>query len=231
MTPAPAVAGARAEDAPMLDEQLLGRRLRQHRHPERLGLLGEEARELRHGQDHVAVVPHRRRRRDPVRGASRQHVHGLARHLAVRGDVGHREPSAEELAQRARIDDGPREQVRTGLLSLLEHGDRHLAELLLQLRMLLEQLSEPYRAREPAGTSSDDEDPDLDSLLGRIRRNGDRVDRGERWRELARPGHGRCSSTRRGGRGRARSAWARSGAGRPRPRSRRSRRSARSRPC
>src|SRR5206468_2944353 len=45
--PAPSVAGAHAEDAPAVDEQLLRRRLREDRRTEALGLLGEEPPELR----------------------------------------------------------------------------------------------------------------------------------------------------------------------------------------
>ena len=43
----------------------------------------------------------------------------------------------EELAQRARVDDRAREQVRARLPALLEHRDRHLAEPLRQLRRTL----------------------------------------------------------------------------------------------
>ena len=41
--------------------------------------------------------------------------------------------------------------MRPGLLALLEHRDRNVAEPLAHVRMLLEQLAEPDRAREPAG--------------------------------------------------------------------------------
>ena len=73
------VAGARADDPPVLDEQLRRGGLRQHGDAERLRLLAEEATELRDGEDHVPVVPHRRRRRDAERRAAREDVDGLAR--------------------------------------------------------------------------------------------------------------------------------------------------------
>ena len=63
------VAGAHADDAAVLDEEPLGARLGQDRRAEALGLLGEEAAELRDRDDPVAVVSHRRRRRDAPRAA------------------------------------------------------------------------------------------------------------------------------------------------------------------
>ena len=221
---APLVARARADDAAVLDEELRGRGLRQHGDAERLGLLAEEAAELGRGQDVVPVVPHRRGRRDPVRGTARHDVDRLAGHLPVGREVGHRQPVAEELAQRARADDGAGDEVRPRLLPLLEHRDRDLAEALAHLRVLLEELAEPDRAREPAGAAADDEHADVDPRLGRVGGHADRVDRAVRRREVGRPSH-------RDGRARARSAWGRSGAGRRRRRSRRSRRWARSGPC
>ena len=86
-----------------------------------------------------------------------QHVHGLARNLAVGREVRHREPPAEELAERRGLHDRAREEVRARLLPLLEHGDRDVAEPLPDVGMLLEQLAEPDRAREPAGPAADDE--------------------------------------------------------------------------
>ena len=87
LAPAPAIAGADADDAAVLDEQLRRGRLREDGDAERLRLLREEAAELGDRDDDVAVVPHRRRRRDADRRAPRQDVHGLARHLAVRREV------------------------------------------------------------------------------------------------------------------------------------------------
>ena len=60
----------------------------------------------------------------------------------------------------------PERRCDARLLALLEHRDRHVAEPLGDLRVLLEQLPEPDRAREPGGPGADDEDADLDPLVG-----------------------------------------------------------------
>ena len=52
--------------------------------------------------------------------------------------------------------------MRAGLLALLEHRDRHVAEPLGELRRVLEQLAEPDRAGEPGRPGADDQDADLD---------------------------------------------------------------------
>ena len=65
--------------------------------------------------------------------------------------------------------------MRTGLLALLEHGDGDVPELLLHLRVLLEELAEPDRAREAAGAAADDQDADVDALVDRIGRRGEGV--------------------------------------------------------
>ena len=108
--------------------------LGQDRRARLLGLLGEPAAELRERGDVVAVVLHRRRRRDPQRALR---ASGSRRascvDLAVERHVLDPLAAAEEPAQRARVDDGAGEQVRAGLLALLEHGDRHLAEPLARV--------------------------------------------------------------------------------------------------
>ena len=98
------------------DEQLLRVGLRQQRGAAGLGLLGEEAAELRDRDDPVAVVAHRRRRRDPERGALRQQVDRLAVDLAVARHVLHRQAAPEEATERARVDDRAGEEVRAGPL-------------------------------------------------------------------------------------------------------------------
>ena len=65
--------------------------------------------------------------------------------------------------------------MRAGLLALLEHRDRHVAEPLGELGRLLEELAEPDRAGEPGGPGADDQDPDLDPLVGRIGRRRDEL--------------------------------------------------------
>ena len=187
---AAAIAGAHADDAAVLDEELRRRRLGKNDRADRLGLLGEEAPELRQRDDEVPVVAHRRRRRDPQRRAARQDVDRLAGHLAVRREVRRLEPAAEELAQRRRVQHRAGQQMRARLLALLEHRDGNVAEPLADVRMLLEQLPEPDRAREPSRPRADDRDADLDPLVARIRRRADRVAGAERRSEVDRPGHG-----------------------------------------
>ena len=80
------VAAADADDAPVLDEQPVGRGLGQDERPARLGQLREIARHLGDRDDPVAVVAERRRRRDPERPLAREQVDALARHLAVGRD-------------------------------------------------------------------------------------------------------------------------------------------------
>ena len=72
------VAGADADDAAVVDEELLRRGLGEDHRPALLRLLREVAAELREGEDPVAVVPHRRRRRDAERIALREDVDRLA---------------------------------------------------------------------------------------------------------------------------------------------------------
>ena len=80
--------------------------------------------------------------------------------------------------------------MRARDLALLDDGDRHLAELLGQLRVVLEQLQEPDRTREPGLPAADDRDADLDPLVLRIGRRPDElVRRVDRRRVLARCGH------------------------------------------
>jgi len=141
------VARADANDAAVRDEQLLRGRLGQDHRPTFLGALAEPAAELREREDDVAVIAHRGRRRDPERRSTRQHVDGFAVHLAVARHVLDAVAVAKEPAERARIDDGARQQVRAGLLALLDDGNRHLTQLVCDLWMLLEQLAEPDRAR------------------------------------------------------------------------------------
>ena len=181
------VARADAVNAAVVDEQLLRVGLRQHRRAERLGLLRQEAAQLRDGDDPVAVVLHRRRRRDPhALVSAREQVDGLAVHLAVGRQVAHRQAVAEEAAERARVDDRAREEMRAGCLALLDDGDRYLAQALRRLRRLLQQLPEPDRAGEPGRPGADDQDTDLDPLRDRIGRRRDHLGRRERRRVVRR---------------------------------------------
>ena len=60
--------------------------------------------------------------------------------------------------------------MRAGLLALVDEGDRNLAEPLGRRRILLEQLTEADRAGETRGAATDDQDADVDPLVGRIGR-------------------------------------------------------------
>ena len=60
--------------------------------------------------------------------------------------------------------------MRAGHLALVEHRDRHLAELLGRGRVVRQELAEADRAGEPGGAAADEEDADVDALvLGRLR--------------------------------------------------------------
>ena len=90
----------------------------------------------------------------------------------------------------------PGKEVRAGLLPLLDERDRDVAEPLRHLRLLLEQLTEPDRAGEAAGAAADDQDADLDPLVGGIGRRADRLRARERRRIIRRPhAHPRRSFT------------------------------------
>ena len=93
--------------------------------------------------------------------------------------------------------------MRARLRALLHHRQRHLAEPLGDVGVLLEQLAEADRARETGRACTDDEHADLDAVVGRV---GGLADVGlgiERRREVGRTTHAaplraRRSSTRRG---------------------------------
>ena len=67
--------------------------------------------------------------------------------------------------------------MRAGLLALLDERERHVAEPLGDVGVLLEQLAEADRAREPGGPGADDQHADLDALVGRVGRLGDELAR------------------------------------------------------
>ena len=76
--------------------------------------------------------------------------------------------------------------MRAGLLALLHERDRHVAEPLGHVGMLLEQLAEPDRAGETGRAAADDQDADLDPLVHRIGRLADELARAERRRVVGR---------------------------------------------
>ena len=75
--------------------------------------------------------------------------------------------------------------MRAGDAALLDHRHRDLAERLHQLRVVLEQLQQPDRARQPGLAAADDRDADLDPLVRIVRRRADELRRRiDRRREL-----------------------------------------------
>ena len=190
------VAGADAPDDPVLDEQLVGDGLGEDVGAGLLSLVGEEAAQLRDRGDVVAVVPEvggRRLERD--RALLGQQIDGVLFDLLVDGPVA-RVEVGEELLHRRRDHVGAGEVVGAADLALLEHGDRDLAELLGQLRLVLEQLHDPVRAGEAGGAAADDHDPCLEALVLGIGRRADVVLRVERGRELSGCyGAGHCVET------------------------------------
>ena len=223
------------DDAAVLDEQLVRRCLGQHECAGRLGLLGEVSGHLRDRDDPVAVVAESRGRRNPERALPREEVDALARNLAVgRKPFDLVRSAAKQATHGPRVHDGARQKMRSGLFPLVDECDRNLTELLGGFGILLQELPETERAREPGGTAADDQDADVDPRVWRIRRPGDDLVTRERWWEVRRasldgrsaPAHATpCAPAR------ALRASGRSCSGRRRRRSRQSRRWAHSRPC
>src|SRR5207302_4180322 len=107
-----------------------------------LCLLDEPPTELRKRRDEIPFVLHRRRRRQSQRTFRGEHVDRLVRNRSEERQLLDSRTSLEQAAQRTRILDRAREQMRSGLLALLEHRYRNLAEALADLRRILEQLAE-----------------------------------------------------------------------------------------
>ena len=123
----------------------------------------------------VSVVLHRRRRRDRQCALRGEHVDGFVLDRAVEGHLVDALPAPEETAQRARVDDGAREKMRAGRLSLLEDRDRDLAEPFADLERAFEQLAETDRARQTGRAAADDQHTHVDSLAFGIRGRRDVV--------------------------------------------------------
>ena len=163
------VAGADADDAAVLDDQLRRGRLGEDVGAALLGLALLEARERGDRDDLVAVVLERRRGRDLQRPlAVGQHVDGFLGDLAEREALGAPVLPAhvrEQLLQRAGTHDGARQVVAAARLGLLDDRDRHLAEALQRLRIVREQLQQAVGARQAGRAAADDRDADLDQLV------------------------------------------------------------------
>ena len=176
------VAAADADDAAVLHEQPVRARLREDDVPPPLPARRDSA-------------TSGRSRRSSCRGcgasaaagcagrAAGEQVDALARDLAVGRDAVQQLGTAlEEPPCRPRVHDRAREQVRAGLLPLVDERDGHFAEALCGRGIVLEQLAEADRAGEAGRAAADDQDADLDPLVGRVgRRRDDLGARERRW--------------------------------------------------
>ncbi len=198
LLPTPLVAAANPDDAAVLDEQPVGRGLRQHERAAGLRLLREIAGHLRDRDDPVAVVAERRRRRNAEGTLSCEEVDALAGNLSVgRHSVELLRAALEQPPDRPGVHDGAREKMRAGLLALVDERDRDVAELLGHRGVVLEELPEPDRARKARRAAAHDQDTDLDALVRCVGRSGDHLAARERWRKVRRahlcgrlaPGH------------------------------------------
>ena len=171
------------------DEQLLRSCLRQQHRARLLGLLGEPAAEPRQRRHVVALVLHRRRRGNAQRALVRQEVDGFVLDGPVERHLVDTLTALEETPQRAWIHDGPRQKMRAGLLAFLQDRHRHFAEPLPNLGCVLEQLAKSNATRETGRPCADDEDTDVDALLGRIARRGDILRCPKRRRKVCGLGH------------------------------------------
>ena len=183
------VPGAHAPDDSLLDQQLVGRGLGQQIGARLLGLLAEEAAQLRDRRDVVAVIAEvGRHGLQGERLLPGQQVDRVLGDLLVDGPLG-RVQVGEELPHRRWAHVGPRHQVRARDLALLDHRHRNLAELLGELGLVLQELHRLDRACEPGRAAPDDGDADLDPIVLRIGGLGDvllrRLDRRRKlgWRD------------------------------------------------
>ena len=97
--------------------------------------------------------------------------------------------SPNSCLQRTRVDDRARQEVRAGLLALVDDGERYVAEALGGLGIIGEQLPESDRARKPRGPRADHEHTDLDAFVDRVGRLGDERAGAKRRREVRRARH------------------------------------------
>ena len=180
------VAGAHADHATLFDEEVDRRGLGQEHRALGLGAFGEPATELREGDDDVAVVAHRRRRRDRQAAVAGEDVHLLLVDRAVRGHAVEAAVALEQPLQRTGADHRAGQEVRAGLLALLDDRERHVAESLGDVGVLLEQLPEADRAGEAGGSGAHHEHAHLDAF----------VEQGRSARRRTGRGRARCRSRR-----------------------------------
>src|SRR5262249_33661717 len=96
-------------------------------------------------------------------------------------------PLGEEALQPARVDDRAGEQVRARRLSLLEHCDRDVAELLGRRGVFLDQLPEPDRGGEPRRPGAAAQEADLDAVVWGVGGRPERLPGRPRRREVGGP--------------------------------------------
>ena len=168
------VAGAHADHLAVLDDQLGRRGLGEDVGAALLGLALLEAGQRRDGDDLVAVVlevGHRGNRNPELRLRAGEHVHRLLGHLAEGEALLAPVLAAhvrEQLLQRLGPHHRAREVVPAARLGLLDDGDRHLAELLHQLRVIAEELEQAVGRGQTGGAPADDGHADLDQLVLRV---------------------------------------------------------------
>ena len=180
------VARPHPHDPAVVEEQLLAGRLGEDHRAPRLGLIGEEPSELGDRDDPVAVVAHRRRRRDAQRRALGEEIDGLAVHRAVGRHLLDRDPAANSLRMARGFMTAPERRCEPGCLPFSSTATGTSPSGLADVGMLFEELAEPDGAGQPAGAASDDQDPDLDPLVGRVGRRADRLGARERRRVVGR---------------------------------------------
>ena len=79
----------------------------------------------------------------------------------------------EQPLQRPGADHRAGQEVRAGLLALLDDRERHVAQPLGDVGVLLEQLPEADRAREARGSGAHHEHAHLDAFVDRVARRDD----------------------------------------------------------
>ena len=156
--------------------------------PSLLGLLGEPAAELRERGDVVAVVPHRRRRRDPQRALA---ASGSRRASCSTAPEERHRPSRTRPAKSRRSERGlttaPESRCEPGCLPFSSTATGTSPSRSAELRVAPRAAGRAgSRTRARPGPAPTIEDADLDPLVRRIGRRGDDLRRPKRRREVGR---------------------------------------------
>jgi hypothetical protein len=154
-----AVAGADAGDTVALEQHRLRREPHEQIGAGGLDLPGQPFHELVQRDDVVAVVPERRRgHRQPQLPVGRQQIDAVGRHLAAERRALGREVR-DQLPQRGRIEQRPRQRMGPGLARLLDDGDGQRLATLGRL-----ELGQAQRRRQAGRAGADDEDVYVEGL-------------------------------------------------------------------